>query len=266
MKTFKEIIARAAQIGPKKVAVAGLPHEELQEALQKAKALNIAVSEAFEDAARAVASVRSGECDMLIKGTIDTKAFMKAILDKENGLCTGRLISHIAIFEAMGRLLLVTDGGICIQPSLEDKVEILKNAVKIAHGLGIETPNVAVLAAIEKVNSKMPETVDAEKLSRMDIPGCRIQGPLAVDNAISVDAAKMKGIEGPVAGQADILLVPSVLVGNIFAKGIMYFGHCAFGGIVAGTSKPAAFLSRSDSIPTRINTLALTSVLSEQMN
>lgn len=257
---------RAGQVGPKKVAVAGLPHAELQEALQKAKALNIAVSEAFEDAPQAVASVRSGDSDMLIKGTTDTKTFMKAILDKEHGLCTGRLISHIAIFEAMGRLLLVTDGGICIQPSFEEKVEILKNAVNIAHGLGIETPNVAVLAAVEKVNPKMPETVDAERLSQLDIPGCHVQGPLAVDNAISVEAAKMKGIAGPVAGRADILLVPSVLVGNIFAKGIMYFGNCAFGGIVAGTSKPVAFLSRSDSVETRINTLALTSVLTEQSN
>jgi len=264
MKSFQEMITRAGQTGPKKFAIAGKPKEQLQYALDKAKELNMAVAEIFYNTGDAAQSVRSGKNDILMKGCVDTRDFMKGVLDKENGLRSGQLISHIAIVEAFGRLIFITDGGICLQPSLEDKIEILKNAVNVAHALEIENPKVAVLAAVEKVNAQMPETIDAEKLANMDIPGCQIQGPLAVDNAIDQDSARIKGIKGPVAGQADILLVPSVLVGNIFAKGIMYFGKCRFGGVVAGTSKPVAFLSRSDDITTRLNTMAIVSVLAEK--
>ncbi|MCP4376732.1 MAG: phosphate butyryltransferase, partial [bacterium] len=134
---------------------------------------------------------------------------------------------------------------------------ILKNALPVAHRLGFECPKVAVLAMTETVNPKMPETLDADALSKMDIQGCMVQGPLALDLAVSKHAAEAKGITGPVAGQADILLVPSVLVGNIFCKGIMYFAESRFGGIVAGTTHPVAFLSRSDETDAKLNTIAL---------
>lgn len=262
MKSFKGIREKARGLGLKKFAIAGKPDEELHEALVEARKENIAEAHIFDDAISAVKAVRDGKCDILMKGSVDTKLFMQAILDKECGLRTGHLISHIAVFEGMGRLMMITDGGICLDPTLEDKVEIVKNAIPVARGLGIAVPKVAVLAAVEKVNPKMKETVDAEKLTAMGIEGCEIQGPFAVDNAVSEYAAGLKGIKGPVAGKADILLVPSVLVGNIFAKGIMYFAKSQFGGIVAGTSKPVAFLSRSDDADTKMNTIALVSVLS----
>ncbi len=188
---------------------------------------------------------------------------MRAVLDRETGLRSGKLLTHVAVVEVSGRILLITDGGIVLNPTLDEKVEIIANAIPIANRLGFAEPKVAVLAAVEKENPKMPETVDAAALSRMDLPGCIVQGPLAVDNAVSQAAADAKGIEGPVAGRADILLVPSVLVGNIFAKGIMYFADSRFGGVVAGTSKPVVLLSRSDTAETKLNTIALGVFLSE---
>jgi phosphate butyryltransferase len=262
MNSFREIIEKAQAAGPRKVAIAGAPEEELREAMARASAGGIAEAIVFADAPAAVRAVKSGAADILMKGSCDTKAFMQAVLDRDCGLRTGRLVSHIAVFEAMGRLMLITDGGICLQPTLEEKAEIVRNALPVARALGIAVPKVAVLAAVEKVNPKMPETVDAEALAKMGIPGCEIQGPLAVDNAVSPEAARLKGIAGPVAGRADIFLVPSVLAGNMFAKAVLYFGGCPFGGIVAGTSRPVAFLSRSDDADTRLNTIALACALS----
>ena len=226
-------------------------------------AAGLAAPLVYDTAPAAVAAVRSGQADALMKGGVDTRDFMQAILDRERGLRVGRLVSHVAVVEAFGRLLLITDGGVVLNPTLEEKAAIILNAVAIARRLGIELPKVAVLAAVEKENPKMPETVDAAALSRVALPGCVVQGPLAVDNAVSPEAARLKGIAGPVAGHADILLVPSVLAGNLFAKGIMYFSQCRFGGVVAGTSRPVMFLSRSDTAPTRLNTIALGVLLSE---
>ncbi len=261
MKNFNEIAEEAKKRGIRKIAIAGIPDPELVDALEKAKNKKLAESLIFDDATKAALAVRNGEADILMKGHVDTKIFMGAVLDKENGLRSGKLISHIAVIEAFGRLILITDGGICLQPTREEKVEIIKNALPVARALGIEIPKVAILAAVEKVNPKMPETVDADEIAKAGVPGCLVQGPLAVDNAVSLDAARAKGISGPVAGQADILLVPSVLVGNIFAKGIMYFSQCAYGGIVAGTSHPVAFLSRSDAMDIKFNTISLSCLI-----
>lgn len=257
VKSFAEVIEQARHYGRRRLAVAGEPDEELSSALSDAASKKIADAVCYATAEEAVKSVRSDEADILMKGSVDTRAFMQAILNKEHGLRTGKLVSHIAVIEALGRMLLITDGGICLQPSLEEKVSIITNAIPVARALGIDVPKVAVLAATEKVNPKMPETVDAQKLSEMGIPGCQVQGPLAVDNAVSRSAAETKGIDGPVAGAADILLVPSVLVGNIFAKGIMYFADAPSGGVVAGTSAPVCFLSRADTAATKLNTIAL---------
>ncbi|HDZ22885.1 hypothetical protein LCGC14_0019040 [marine sediment metagenome] len=263
MNSFTDVLTEAQRIGPKKIAIAGPPNEELTEALGLAGEMGICEPVIFDDALSAVAATRSGETDVLMKSSVSTKDFMKAVLDKDHGLRKGRLISHVFIFEAFGRLLMVTDGGICIRPTLEEKAEIIKNIIPIAHRLGIETPKVAVLTAIEKVNPKMPETVDAAKLAEMTIPGCLVQGPLAVDNAVSPEAAETKGIPGPVAGHADVLLVSSVEVGNIFAKGIVYFSSCPVGGVVGGTSRSVTLLSRSDTTATKLNTLALGVLMSE---
>ena len=263
MKSFDEILAAARKMGPKRLAIAGQPEGELTDALAEAKEQGIATALPFDTAPEAVAAVKSGCADALMKGTVDTSTFMRAVLDRELGLRSGDLVSHVLVVEWMWRLLLITDAGIVLNPTLEEKARIILNAVAIAKGLGIDTPKVAVLAAVEKENPKMPETVDAAALSRMNLPGCLVQGPLAVDNAVSVKAAEVKGIAGPVAGNADILLVPSVLVGNIFAKGIMYFARCRFGGIVAGTTRPVMFLSRSDTHEAKLNTIALGVLLSE---
>ncbi len=261
MKSFDEIIARAKENPTRNLAIAGKPDHELQAALEQADELGIAAHKIFDQAADAVAAVRAGEADILMKGSVDTKSFMQAILDRDNGLRTGKLISHIAVVEVNERLFIITDGGICLQPTLEQKADIIRNAVPVAQSLGMVPARVAVLAAVEKINPDMPETVDAEALSSMDIPGCVIQGPLAVDNAVSAEAARLKGVTGPVAGNADVLLVPSVLVGNIFAKGIMYFADSRFGGVVAGTARPVCFLSRADTAQTKLNTIALGSVM-----
>lgn len=263
LKSYNEIIELASKApGTVKLAIAGKPNSELQAALDKAVEMNMVEPLIFETAAEACTAVHNNQCDMLMKGSVDTKDFMRAVLDKETGLRTGSLISHTLVVEAMGRMMLITDAGICPNPNLEQKAEIIKNAVPVAQKLGIETPKVAVLAAKEKVDPKMPETVDAQALTEMNLPGCEVQGPLAVDNAVSVEAAETKGIAGPVAGRADILVCPSVVAGNMFAKGIMYFSDSKFGGIVAGTSKPVIFLSRSDSCDTKFNTIALGVVLS----
>jgi len=263
MRTFDEIIAAARRTGPRRLAVAGPPNEELADALARARGQGIAESDLFDTAPDAVAAVRAGQADALMKGSVDTATFMQAVLDRDAGLRSGSLVSHVAVVEALGRLILITDGGIVLNPTLEEKVQIIANAVAVAAGLGIDAPKVAVLAAVERENPKMPETVDAAALARMDLPGCAVQGPLAVDNAVSVEAARAKGIAGPVAGRADILLAPSVLVGNIFAKGIMYFAGGRFGGVVAGTTHPVMFLSRSDTAATKLDTIALGMALSK---
>jgi phosphate butyryltransferase len=268
MKSFDEIIAGARKIGPKRLAIAGRSNEELADALAWAQQQGIASAAIFDNAPDAVAAIRAGDADALMKGALDTATFLQAVLDREKGLRppddAGALLSHVAVVEAFGRLMLITDGGMVLNPTLAQKVEIVKNAVHVAVGLGISLPKVAVLAAIEKENPKMPETTDAAALARMNLPGCVVQGPLAVDNAVSPEAARTKGIDGPVAGQADILLVPSVLVGNIFAKGIMYFANCRFGGVVAGATRPVMFLSRSDTAQAKLNTIALGIVLSKR--
>ena len=257
MKTFAEIISKARNKGPRKLAIAGPPNAELAEAVDRAQAEQIAQAVIFDDALSAAVAVRDGECDVLMKGSVDTKSFMRAVLARESNLRTGRLISHVLVIEAWGRLVLLTDAGICINPTLEDKAQIIRNAIPLANALGIDQPKVAALAAVEKVNPAMPETLDADALSKMDIPGCVVQGPLGLDNAISPRAACTKGIAGPVAGKADILLTPDMASGNLLAKSIMYFSDCLTGGVVAGTRRPVTFASRSDAAETKFHTLVL---------
>ena len=257
MKSYEDIRRSAREQGTRSIAVAGEPDEALSSAIAEARELGLAECTAYADAPSAVRAVRDGRMQVLMKGSVDTKAFMGAILDRDEGLRSGRLISHVTVVEAGGRLMLITDAGICLEPTLEDKVDILENAVPVARALGMDPAKVAVLAAVEKVDPRMPETVDARDLAAMDIPGLVIQGPLAVGTAVSGAAARAKGLSGPVVGKANVLLVPSVLVGNIFAKGIMYFADCRFGGVVAGTSHPVCFLSRAGTADTKLNTMAL---------
>jgi phosphate butyryltransferase len=205
---------------------------------------------------------------MAMKGRIDTATFLRAALDREVGLRTGRLFSHVSVFDInLGRLLLVSDAGVNIAPNLEQKAEIIRNAVFVAHKLGIQVPKVAVLASNETVNPKMPANVEAAALAKMadrrQIVGALVDGPLALDNAISVEAAKMKEIVSPVAGYADVLIPPDIEAGNMLAKALVYFALSSMGGVVVGAKAPLVLPSRSATYEDKLNSLALGVVMAE---
>ncbi len=211
----------------------------------------------------AVSLVRNGEADAVMKGIVDTAVILKAVLDKEIGLRDAKVLSHVALFEVPGfdRLLLLTDAAMNIAPDLEAKKEILRNAVKVAHAIGNENPVVACLCAVEKVNPKMPATLDAAALVEAaqagELTGCTVVGPLALDNAVSVEAAKHKGITDPNAGRADVLLVPNIETGNVFYKSLVFLAHANNAGLIVGAKAPVIVTSRADSEQTKLNSIAL---------
>jgi phosphate acetyltransferase len=211
-----------------------------------------------ESAAKAVALVRAGEAELLMKGSLHTDELLGAVVARETGLRTGRRISHVFIMDVptYHKVLIVTDAAINIAPALEDKVDICQNAIDLAHALGLERPNVAILAAVETVNSKMPATIDAACLCKMaergQITGGNLDGPLAFDNAISKDAATIKGITSEVAGNPDILLVPDLEAGNILAKQLSFLANADSAGLVLGARVPIILTSRADTVRSRI--------------
>lgn len=217
----------------------------------------------FIAASKAIELAAQGQADLLMKGKLTTPAILGLVLEKERGLRTGRLLSHLAVVEVKGypKLLLVTDGGMVIRPNLAQKVDILKNAILLANRLGIKVPKVAVLASVETVHSEIPETVDAAELMRMsqrgELPPSEIEGPLAMDIAVSRRAAEMKGVKSTVAGDADILLVPDVASGNISVKALVFLAGAQAGGVVLGAKVPIVLLSRSDSALTKLHSIAL---------
>lgn len=214
-------------------------------------------------AARSVRLVSSGEADILMKGKTSTAAVLSAALDREHGLRSGRLLSHVAAFQPHGsdRLFLFSDGAMVICPDLRQKVEITRNAIQVARRLGLDCPKVAVLAAVESVNPDMPATLDAASLAKMGDRGefgeAVVDGPLALDNAVSVEAARHKGIASPVAGCADVLIVPDIEAGNIFYKSLVYFGGIRSAGVVVGATAPIIITSRADTADTKLNSIAL---------
>lgn len=211
----------------------------------------------------AVRFVREKKAHAVMKGLLHTKIFMKAVLDKGEGLHTGKLISQISVIDNRENngLQLITDGVISIAPDLITKKQIIENAVELAHSLGCECPKVAVLGAVEVVNPAMDDTLDAAALCKMNdrgqICGCRIDGPLALDNAVSLEAARHKKIESPVAGAADILLVPDIQAGNIFIKALTYYAGRDMASVIAGTAAPVIMTSRTDSVRNKLLSLAL---------
>ncbi len=227
-----------------------------------------AVDEA-DAADKAVALVDSGEADSLMKGKVPTPTLLKAVLNKAYNLRTGRLLSHIAMFQVPSyhKLLLTTDGGMVIRPTLEQKADILRNAVSVILKLGITQPKVAVLAAIENVNPDMPETRDAADIQSMSQKGefgnVIVEGPLALDIAVSREAAKIKGVESMVSGDPDILLVPDIASGNILGKSLWHLAKALSAGLVVGARKPIILLSRSDNAQTKLNSMALAIVTSQ---
>lgn len=214
-------------------------------------------------AARAVELAAAGRVAALMKGSLHSDELMGAVVAPASGLRTERRVSHAYAMSvpAYGKPVIVTDAAINIQPTLDQKRDICQNAIDLMLTLGKEEPLVAVLAAVETVNSKMPSTLDAAALSVMatrgQITGAKVDGPLAFDNAISLEAARTKGIVSPVAGQADILLVPDLEAGNMLAKQLIYFGGADAAGLVLGARVPIILTSRSDSLKTRIASAAL---------
>jgi phosphate acetyltransferase len=214
-------------------------------------------------AAKAVELVRHGEAELLMKGSLHSDELLGAVVAKETGLRTGRRISHVFIMDVptYHKVLVVTDAAINIAPSLEDKVDICQNAIDLAASLGLKRPKVAILAAVETVNSKMPATLDAAALCKMaergQIRGGLIDGPLAFDNAISREAARIKGIVSDVAGDPDILLVPDLESGNMLAKQLSFLANADSAGLVLGARVPIILTSRADSVRSRIGSCAV---------
>ena len=205
--------------------------------------------------------------DILMKGKLNTATLIKTVLKKEYGLITSKRLSHLAIFELKNyhKLLAMTDGAINIAPNVQKKADIINNAVDYLMKLGIKNPKVAALAGVEFLNPQMPATIDAVKLVEMnkkgEIKNCIVDGPLAFDNAISKESALHKGITSEVAGDADLLLVSEIEVGNVLYKALMYMADAKCAGIVVGASVPIVLTSRSDSKGTKLNSIALAAAI-----
>lgn len=295
-KSFEELISKANQKTLKKVSVSNAQDEPVLQAVKAAKEQNIATAILVGDEAKireiaasidmdltdfeiinepdteaaalkAVELVHNGDADILLKGLLETKTFLKSVLNKEVGLRTGKMLSHVCVFEIEGidRLLFFTDVAFNTYPTLADKVNIINNAVEVAHACGIECPKVAPLCAVETVNPKMQPTVDADNLTKMyeggDFKGCQIYGPLSMDLAIDPEAAVHKGVTNPVAGHADILLFPNIDAGNITYKILVRTAKVKIGNVLVGTSAPVVLTSRSDDFQTKLNSIALATVI-----
>ena len=295
-KSFEELISKANQKTLKKVSVSNAQDEPVLQAVKATKEQNIATAILVGDEAKireiaasidmdltdfeiinepdteaaalkAVELVHNGKADILLKGLLETKTFLKSVLNKEVGLRTGKMLSHVCVFEIEGinRLLFFTDVAFNTYPTLADKVNIINNAVEVAHACGIECPKVAPLCAVETVNPKMQPTVDADNLTKMyeggDFKGCQIYGPLSMDLAIDPEAAVHKGVTNPVAGHADILLFPNIDAGNITYKILVRTAKVKIGNVLVGTSAPVVLTSRSDDFETKLNSIALATVI-----
>jgi phosphate acetyltransferase len=216
-----------------------------------------------DSADKAVELVRTGKAELLMKGSLHSDEILGAVVAKTSGLRTGRRLSHVFIMDVptYHKALLVTDGAINIAPTLEDKADICQNAIDLARAFGVEKPKVAVLCAVETVSSKMPATLDAAALCKMadrgQIKGGLVDGPLAFDNAISHEAAKIKGIESEVAGDPDILLAPDLEAGNMIAKQLSFLAKADSAGMVLGAKVPIILTSRADSVRSRIASCAV---------
>lgn len=214
-------------------------------------------------ARKAIGLVREGKAGLLMKGKISTANLVRAILDRETGLRTGRHLSQVIVFQVPGfdRLMIMTDAAINIAPNLEQKAEICRNAIEVAHAIGIEKPNVALLCALEFVNPEMPATLDAAALTMMNrrgqITGAYLEGPIAMDVPLSKFAADRKGISTPLAQNTDVFIAPDIEAANILYRAILYFAGGESGGIVVGARVPLILLSRAETPATKIHSIAI---------
>jgi phosphate butyryltransferase len=295
-KNFDDLLARLKEVPTKKVAVAVAQDEPVLEAIKEATEKNIAqailvgdkqkiqeiakkidldlsnyeimdIADPKKATLEAVKLVSSGHADMLMKGLVDTATFLRSVLNKEVGLRTGKLMSHVAVFDIEGwdRLLFLTDAAFNTYPELKDKVGMINNAVVVAHACGIDVPKVAPICPVEVVNTSMQSTIDAALLAKMSdrgqFKGCIVDGPFALDNAISEEAAHHKGVTGNVAGKADVLLLPNIETANVMYKTLTYFSKSRNGGLLVGTSAPVILTSRADSFETKVNSIALAALV-----
>ncbi|MFR2529110.1 MAG: phosphate butyryltransferase [Clostridium paraputrificum] len=299
-KNFDDLLSRVKECKRKKVSVAVAQDKPVLEAIKAAKEQGIADAILVGDknkikeiadsigmditqfevihepdvkkaALFAIQLVSSGRADMVMKGLVDTATFLRSVLNKEVGLRTGKVMSHVSVFEIEGfdRLIFLTDAAFNTYPDLKAKVQIVQNSVSVAHACGIECPKVAPVCAVEVVNPDMPATIDASLLSKMNdrgqIKGCVVDGPLALDNALSEEAAHHKGITGPVAGKADVIMLPNIETANVMYKTLTYTSNSRNGGILVGTSAPVILTSRADSFETKVNSIALAAVVAESI-
>ena len=298
---FDDLLAKVSQVSRKKVSVACAHDSAVLEAVETARKRGIADAVLVGDAAKmkelaaadgidlsnfeivdepdniaaahkAVELVHEGKADIYMKGLIDTKSFLKSVLDKEVGLRTDKTLSHVCVFDIKGvdRLLFLSDVAFIPYPTLETKEAIINNTVEIAHACGVECPKVAPLAAVEVVNPKMPATVEADELTKMNaegkITGCVIDGPLSLDIAIDKEAASHKGAnDRKIAGDADVLLFPDIHAGNLVYKTLTHLCDCRNGNIMTGTSAPVILTSRSDSTEVKVNSLILAAIAAEHV-
>jgi phosphate butyryltransferase len=301
IKSFEGLISKVKECEKKKVSVAVAQDDAVLEAVAAARDQGIADAVLVGDKAKieaiaadigvnlegfeiidepdmqkaaltAVKLAHDGVVDMYMKGLVDTKGFLKSVLNKEVGLRTGKPLSHVAVFEIEGveQMLFLTDVAFVPYPTLEDKAHIIENTVEVAHACGLECPKVAPLAAVEVVNPKMPATVDAAELTKMNqegkLPGCIVDGPLSMDLAIDPEAARHKGATGRrIVGDADILLFPDIHAGNLVYKTLVHTAKVQNGCILTGTKVPVILTSRSDSFQTEVNSIALAAVVAEAM-
>ena len=302
-KGFDDIVAKVKECGMKKVAVSVAQDSAVLEAVRAAKDRGIADAVLVGDEAKikeiaaqigvniddfeiinepdviqasltAVKLAHDGKVDMYMKGLIDTKNFLKSVLDKEVGLRTGGPLSHVCVFDIpmIDKLLFLTDVAFMTYPTLEDKVSIIKNTVPVCNACGIVNPKVAPLAAVEVVNPKMPATVEAQQLTEMcangEIKDCIVDGPLSLDLAIDPEAAKHKGAtDRKIQGDADVLLFPDIHAGNLVDKALVHTVPGVKNGcILTGTKVPVILTSRSDTFETKVNSIALAAVVAHELN
>jgi phosphate butyryltransferase len=295
-QNFLEVIEKVQENGMKRrVAVAAADDEHTLEAVFKAKKDGIVepilignqseiqkvlsilqadleaksiihVADAPSAARKAVELIHENQADFIMKGKIQTSDLLKAVVNKENGLGTGKIMSHLVLHEIPGyhKLLAVTDGGMMMYPNMQEKKQILENAVSVYKALGYDCPKVAVLTAVESINPKMPETVDAYHLKQMNqegqIIGCLVEGPISYDLAMSKESAKIKGFVSLVTGDADILVVPNINVGNILGKALVYSAGAKMAGFIVGAKVPIVLTSRGSSSEEKYLSLVLSAL------
>ena len=294
VKSFEELLRAAASLGPKRIAVAAANDAQTITACVDAAKRDVADSILVGDrewislilekigaepgifeirhepdpvlaSEVAVRAVHCDEAQILMKGNVSTSKFVQAALSAAGGLRTGRLLSDVEVYEDTrgpgGRLVLVSDGGINIAPNIKQKLEIIRNAVEVAHRLGMKNPKVALLSGSEKVHPDFQSTIDATAIVKMcqygEIQGCIVDGPFGLDNAIDKGSARAKGIESPVGGAAEVLIVPNLETGNIFCKGLQYYADKTLAHVAVGAKAPILIDSRTAPAEAKLTSIAL---------